>query len=162
MLLLPHKAMIRLMLQAGLRVSEVANLELDDYKKWGSEGTIDIRQGKGGKMDTVKAVKDICRAIDEWLEVRESQTNAMFISNRGEKMSRQAIHKQVKPYLEQITGNEDITIHSLRHTFCKNLLDATNGDLSLVLPNVKFEEALKSDEHSFSFQKINHMCNLLL
>lgn len=53
------------MSQAGLRIGKVANLDLEDYRKIGRVGTITIREGKGGKHDVVKSVKDICRAFDE-------------------------------------------------------------------------------------------------
>ncbi|MGH0945255.1 tyrosine-type recombinase/integrase [Bacillus mycoides] len=49
-----NMAMVRLMLQAGLRISEVVNLEIEDYRKIGSVGTITIREGKGGKLDVYK------------------------------------------------------------------------------------------------------------
>jgi integrase/recombinase XerC len=136
-----NMAMVRLMMQAGLRIGEVANLELDDYRKIGSVGTITIREGKGGKLDVVKAVKDICRAIDEWIEVRGENldSTALFISTHKKKMTRQAIHKHVKALLVQVAPGGGLTAHSLRHTYCKNLLDVTGGDLVLVSQMARHE-----------------------
>ncbi|MCQ6306393.1 tyrosine-type recombinase/integrase [Bacillus cereus] len=116
-----NMAMVRLMLQAGLRISEVVNLEIEDYRKIRSVGTITIREGKGGKLDVVK---DICRALDEWIEVRGQSVDntTLFLSTHKKKMTRQAIHKQVKPLLEQVSPKGGMTTHSLRHTYCKSLL----------------------------------------
>ncbi|EOO23738.1 hypothetical protein IIU_06189 [Bacillus cereus VD133] len=134
-------AMVRLMLQAGLRISEVVNLEIEDYRKIGSVGTITIREGKGGKLDVVKAVKDICRALDEWIEVRGQSVDntTLFLSTHKKKMTRQAIHKQVKPLLEQVSPKGGITTHSLRHTYCKSLLEVSGGDLVLVAQMARHE-----------------------
>ncbi|MGG0446815.1 tyrosine-type recombinase/integrase [Bacillus mycoides] len=136
-----NMAMVRLMLQAGLRIGEVANLDLEDYRKIGSVGTITIREGKGGKLDVVKAVKDICRALDEWIEVRGQSidSTALFLSTHQKKVTRQAIHKQVKPLLEQVSPKGGLTTHSLRHTYCKNLLEVSGGDLVLVAQMARHE-----------------------
>ncbi|MGH0945733.1 tyrosine-type recombinase/integrase [Bacillus mycoides] len=82
----------------------------------GSVETITIREGKGGKPDVVKAVKDICRALDEWIEVRGQSVDntTLFLSTHKKKMTRQAIHKQVKPLLEQVSPKGGMTTHSLR------------------------------------------------
>ncbi|PFK16375.1 tyrosine-type recombinase/integrase [Bacillus cereus] len=136
-----NMAMVRLMLQAGLRISEVVNLEIEDYRKIGSVGTITIREGKGGKLDVVKAVKDICRALDEWIEVRGQSVDntTLFLSTHKKKMTRQAIHKQVKPLLEQVSPKGGMTTHSLRHTYCKSLLEVSGGDLVLVAQMTRHE-----------------------
>lgn len=115
-------AIAQLMLQAGLRIDDVVNQEVNDIDL--KRGTITIRSGKGGKMAVLPANKDLLKAVDEYLTVRpEIELQALFISQKKTPITTRGIEHQFRKYLNG-AGLEDATVHSLRHSFCKNMLDA--------------------------------------
>lgn len=116
-------AIIQMMLQAGLRISEVVDLDIQDIDL--DRKTITIRDGKGGKHRVALMNPDLFKSIEAWLKVREDTENeVLFLSERGQtRMSRQGVHYLVRKYLDQL-GLKDYSAHSLRHSFCRNLIDA--------------------------------------
>jgi integrase/recombinase XerD len=68
---------------------------------------------------------DLKRAMEEWGEVRgETHSTAWLLSKRGKEwMPRQGVHYLIRNYLNQL-GLADYSAHSLRHSFCRNLIDA--------------------------------------
>lgn len=120
-------AVIDLMLFAGLRVQEVADLQLDDVSKAGTDLNILIRDGKHGKFAEVTLVSKHAKHLKHWLRIRNKCTKtfhknstSLFVSERSSKLTARAIQKFISKY-GKLAGVENITPHRLRHTFCKNL-----------------------------------------
>jgi integrase/recombinase XerC len=68
--------------------------------------------------------RDVRQALAAWLEVRpEEDTPALFLSQKGGAHSPRAISSRVTQLAEQ-AGLEDVSPHTLRHSFAKNLVDA--------------------------------------
>lgn len=110
------------MINGGLRISETAALELEDIDL--KRGTLTVRDGKGGKMRLVPINKDLSFALSKWMEIRgSSPNNALFISQRGGRLTERGIQHQLRAYLDDI-GLTNETVHCLRHSFTKNLIDA--------------------------------------
>ena len=107
---------ITLFLNCGLRVSELAALNLGDV----NDEFIRIL-GKGNKERIVylnKACKD---AIDNYLTVRikpnASSANALFISQKGNRINVQTVKWLVKKHLQAAgLGGKNMSVHKLRHT----------------------------------------------
>src|SRR5690606_1939647 len=57
-------AMMQMMLQAGLRISEVAALDVEDVDL--NRRTVTIRSGKGGKYRVALMNPDLVKAVEEW------------------------------------------------------------------------------------------------
>ncbi|WP_051272184.1 tyrosine-type recombinase/integrase [Shimazuella kribbensis] len=115
------KAIILFMLMAGLRISEVRDLDLlaIDEHYW----RITITAGKGGKWRMAPMNPDLIRAYKEWREIRGNiDCQQLFVTRNGTSISRQGIHKQLKKYFRALE-DKDVSAHCLRHTFCKNLID---------------------------------------
>lgn len=117
-------AIAQLMLHAGLRVFEVAALDLDDIDL--KRDILTVRKGKGGKMAMLPINRDLHKALAAYLEVRDSESKALFISKKGNRITDRGIQYQFRKYFDQI-GLYDATVHSLRHSFCRNLLDQGNS-----------------------------------
>ena len=119
-------AIIRLGLDAGLRLSEMAALTLDDIELNARSGWVQVRYGKGGKAREVPLSLDARKALAAWLEARERHPYAddphLFLGQRGP-LSGPGIYRIVTKY-GRLAGIEDLTPHTLRHTFAKNLIDA--------------------------------------
>ncbi len=117
---------IRLGLDAGLRLSEMAALTLDDIELNARSGWARVRYGKGGKAREVPLSLEARKALRAWLAERETHRHAddphLFLGQRGP-LSGPGIYRIVTKY-GRLAGIEGLTPHTLRHTFAKNLIDA--------------------------------------
>lgn len=103
-------------LNCGLRISEIVGLNLQDIR------ADHIRVFGKGSKERIIYINDACAsAINDYLLVRKSiaaiDRNALFLSNRRTRMSREAVHSMVKLSLRRAGLNEDnYSSHKLRHT----------------------------------------------
>lgn len=115
-------AILLLMFEAGLRVSEIAALEMSDIVLSDRKGTVIIRKGKGNKYGEIPMNKDLRQAMADYLGVRKAAKFAnigmLFIGERGA-ITKRAIQFRMTKYAKK--ANVEATAHQLRHTFCKEL-----------------------------------------
>jgi integrase/recombinase XerC len=115
---------IKVLLNTGLRVSELADLLWSDVEVSDRKGSLVVRSGKGAKRRTVPLNKD---ARSGFLllgyEQHQGTDKPVMIGQRG-KMTRRGIENLVDKYGGNLDG---FSCHSLRHTFCKNLIDGGIG-----------------------------------
>lgn len=103
-------------LNCGLRISEIVGLNIQDIR----EDHIRVF-GKGSK-ERVVYINDACAAaINQYLNVRKTiaaiDKNALFLSNRRTRMSRETVHSMVKNALRRAGLDADkYSAHKLRHT----------------------------------------------
>jgi integrase len=111
----------------GLRRSEVANLDLSDFKP--RTRSLTIREAKGGKERIVYLPEAAVTIIQDWLLVRGNEPGPLFYPlNKGHKivprrMSEQGILRALQRRGER-AGVDGFTPHDFRRTFIGNLLDA--------------------------------------
>lgn len=103
-------ALITFMLNTGLRVSEVSKLSPEDVK----DGGIVVR-GKGDKQRWVPLNDQAREALEHY--------PLPFDSQRGEHLGRRGIYYLIKTYAKK-AGLLNVSPHTLRHTFAKNLMDS--------------------------------------
>lgn len=117
------RAIIVLMLNSGLRLSEITALDVDDLVIRPRSGEVTVRMGKGRKTRTVRLNRDARAAVQEWLDVRPAgDDKAVFISQKGKKrLTARAIARRVEEIGMQAGLN--ITPHQLRHSLAKNMVD---------------------------------------
>jgi len=116
-------AIIELILQTGIRLSEVARLTLYDIelparinREHGNTGSIFIH-GKGRKERTLPLNYKACRAVKAWLSARpDINSQALFVTKFREPMGTRGIQRLVEKYLKE-AGVQGASVHSLRHTF---------------------------------------------
>lgn len=114
------EAIIALMYHAGLRVSEVCALERGDIRISERAGQVTVRKGKGNKYREVPLNKTIRRILARWLE--ENPEGPLFPNRHGKPISTKGVFNLVAEYAYR-AKLEDVTPHTLRHTFCKNAID---------------------------------------
>ena len=116
------RAMLYLMLSAGLRVSEVSDARLDDLTLKDGSGSIAVR-GREDKVRIVPLNASARRALGGWLEVRPAiDDDHVFLGKRRTYLRPDGIFKRVRHYA-QMAGIEDVSPQTLRHTCGKNLAD---------------------------------------
>jgi integrase/recombinase XerD len=116
-------AIIELLLQTGIRLSELARLTLDDIelpkrisRNPANTGSVFVH-GKGRKERTITLNYKACKALKAWLNIRpDVDTNSLFVSKFLEPMSPRAYEYVVKKYLKE-AGIKRASVHTLRHTF---------------------------------------------
>jgi integrase/recombinase XerC len=123
------RAMFLLMLRCGLRISEVARLQLDDLYLTEALPRL-VANGKGSKERSVYLSPQAERVLRAYLRERlQVPSNFVFLSYQGEGMSTTAIHKRLMRYRDQ--AGVDLTAHRFRHTFANDLLNANVGVTSI-------------------------------
>jgi len=117
-------ALITLMLNTGLRVSEVSKLRVDDIAISPRKGSANVRGGKGEKFRTVPLNVDTRKAIQDHLKQADLEDRShLFVSQRGGPLQPSGIYYLINRYVYD-ARLDDVTPHTLRHTFGKNLVDA--------------------------------------
>jgi integrase/recombinase XerD len=119
--------MLELMYASGLRVSELVELPLSALNL--RQGVLRVT-GKGGKDRLVPVGEVALERIGAWLaDVRPAlakgrQPAALFLSQRGEGMTRQMFWTLVKRYALKVDINpKRVSPHVLRHSFATHLLN---------------------------------------
>lgn len=116
------RAMFLLMLRCGLRISEVANLQLTDLYLNESHPRM-VAHGKGSKERSVYLSPQAERALRAYLSERpRAASSFVFVSYQLDGMSTTAIHKRLMRYREQ--SGVSLTAHRLRHSFANDLVSA--------------------------------------
>ncbi len=129
-----NAAMLELLYAAGLRVSELINLKLQDINL--EAGFVRIF-GKGSRERIVPIGVHARKKINTYLKnvrpLRLKQTTSpyLFIARAGKPMTRQGFWKLQRRYAMQAGLNKKITPHSLRHSFASHLLEG-GADLRAV------------------------------
>jgi integrase/recombinase XerD len=108
-------AIVTIMAYAGLRISEVVNLKIEDVGIVSKE--IIVESGKGDKQRTVFMNDKIINAIKEYMKDRSSDSGYLFCSRQSDKLNRTRINQIFNKYSDKITP------HSLRHFYCTNALE---------------------------------------
>lgn len=114
------EAMIGLMLHAGLRISELCFLKRDDIEIAPRSGSVRVR-GKGNKERIVPLNVTIRKILECWF--RENPGDPLWPNKYGKPISVRGVRKLFNEYAYD-ARLKGVTPHTLRHTFCKNLVDS--------------------------------------
>jgi integrase/recombinase XerC len=111
------------LLNTGVRVTELINLELSDISITDRKGELLVRAGKGEKQRVIPINNTARKALLAWFDIRpEIKSSKVFITQRGEITSR-----AVQLLLEDLGKSariQKMTPHMARHTFAKNLVNS--------------------------------------
>ena len=120
-----NKAIVCLMLDCGLRLSEVAGIRLPDINF--DEGYIMVT-GKGRKGRIVPIGKKVRQALEVYIRSRPDDSESFFLSVRKTPLSSNGI-AQLMNRLKIQTGITRLHAHLLRHTYATNFLVHGLGDV---------------------------------
>jgi len=125
------RAILEVVYGAGLRISELVNLNLTDLNLKG--GWVKVL-GKGSKERIVPLGREACRWVRIYLRKRRTETTdklSLFCNRYGKRLSRQACWKIIKKYSQKAGITKKISPHTLRHSFATHLL-SRDADLRFV------------------------------
>jgi integrase/recombinase XerC len=124
------RAVIELFYSAGIRLSELTGLNIEDLDF--ARGLLKVR-GKGRKERIVPVGAPAVAAVGGYLKRRgelvakageEGADDALFISTRGKRMNPRGVARVVERVVRLSGIGRHISPHALRHTFATHLLDA--------------------------------------
>ena len=129
------RAIIEVLYASGIRVSELVSLDIDDIS-W-SNKCIKVL-GKRNK-ERLALLSDVTL---EYLKVyinenrvkllkEKSSTKALFLNNRGDRLTDRSIRNIVKKYIKMAAISKDVSPHTFRHSFATHMLD-NGADLRTV------------------------------
>jgi integrase/recombinase XerD len=117
-------ALVMLLAYTGCRISEALNIDKDLHL---ASQKIVIRSGKGDKERTVLVHNKVVAAIKEYLKERNNHKHAdssyLFISNKGEQLSRITANDMFKKYSKKAGLDTPLHPHALRHYWCSRALE---------------------------------------
>jgi len=128
------RTMLEVLYATGLRVSELVNLKLGQVNL--NQGVLRI-VGKGNRDRLIPLGEEAVQWIQQFLQgprveiLLESQTDFLFPTRRGDRMTRQAFWHIIKRYARKAGVNKDLSPHTLRHAFATHLLNH-GADLRVV------------------------------
>jgi integrase/recombinase XerC len=126
------RALFELAYSSGLRLSELAGLDLDAVDAAAGEVRV---TGKGAKERIVPVGRDALAAIAAWLAVRGSfparAERALFLSRSGRRIAPRAIERRLAAWALKRGLSRHVHPHMLRHSFASHLLQSS-GDLRAV------------------------------
>ena len=125
---LRNLCMIRIMLNIGLRASEVIFLKVK-HIDWMS-GKVYVRQGKGNKDRVLWLGEEDLELLRQWREVKP-ESEYLFTTLKGDTLNDRYLRAMVKRLGEQAGISKDVHPHMLRHTFATDLYRETK-DIRLV------------------------------
>lgn len=129
---LRDRAMLEVLYATGLRVSELVALETVQVHL--DMGVVRVF-GKGNKERMVPLGEEACEWIKRWsaerTRLRLAQQPALFVTQRGQGMTRQAFWYLIKRYALRAHVSKPISPHTLRHAFATHLLNH-GADLRVV------------------------------
>ncbi|BAA30945.1 site-specific tyrosine recombinase/integron integrase [Pyrococcus horikoshii] len=119
---LRDKLILLLLYGAGLRVSELCNLKIEDVNF--EKSFLIVRGGKGGKDRVIPISKTLLFEIERYLKTRKDNSPYLFVEkrrNRKDKLSPKTVWMLVKKYGKKVGLN--VTPHQLRHSFATHMLE---------------------------------------
>jgi len=131
---LRDRAMLELLYACGLRVSELVNIKVFEVSL--NDGVVRTT-GKGSKTRLVPMGEEAVNWITQYLNharnhiLKNKLSDALFVTNRGEAMTRQAFWYVIKRYARLTGISKPISPHVLRHAFATHLLNH-GADLRVV------------------------------
>jgi integrase/recombinase XerD len=128
------RTMLEVLYATGLRVSELVNLKLGQVNL--NQGVLRI-VGKGDRERLIPLGEEAVQWLQQFLQgprveiLLERQTDYLFPTRRGDRMTRQAFWHIIKRYAHKAGVAKQLSPHTLRHAFATHLLNH-GADLRVV------------------------------
>ncbi|MGB1270776.1 MAG: tyrosine recombinase XerC, partial [Endozoicomonas sp.] len=120
-------AILELFYSSGLRLAELASLDLDSFEERGSQVRV---IGKRSKERIVPVGRKAQAAIHRWLGLRggfvnSGSGNALFLSKQGNRISHRQIQGRVRQFAREAGMPMGVHPHMLRHSFASHILESS-------------------------------------
>jgi integrase/recombinase XerD len=120
-------ALLELLYASGMRVTELVSLDVSDVDT--ESGAIVVKGKKNVSKERAIIIDDpALDAVKTYITkgrtqlVRDPQEVALFLNHRGQRLTRQGLWLIIKHYVEEVGISDDVTPHTLRHSFAAHKL----------------------------------------
>lgn len=123
-----NKTMIQLLLNTGLRLSEMTNLKWNDIDLM--TGQVKVVEGKGLKDRILWLDEETLTMLGKWKQRQFKEwgrSDLVFTTRTLHSLDGKAVRSMIKTYSDKAGIKKHITTHSLRHTFASDLLRETKN-----------------------------------
>lgn len=127
-------ALLNLLYATGMRVTEIVSLRVQDLDL---DQSVLYCPGKDGQVRVLPFDDETRQVLEEYLEkgrpklVKNEEETALFLNHRGQQLTRQGLWLIIKAYARKADLEEDVTPHTLRHSFAAHKLES-GADLQQV------------------------------
>ena len=155
------KAMLEVLYATGIKVSELIGLNISDV----NVGMSFIKCGEPGNERFIRIYPIALKAIVLYLEkcrnilTTDESNHALFVNINGERMTRQGFWKILKGYAKSAGITQEITPHTLRHSFAAHLLEngADIHDIQEILGHRDLSSTQRYAQYLKDKMNINHI-----
>jgi len=129
-----NRAMLEMLYATGMRISELANVKLDDYNP--RSGTV-LCHGKGSRERIVPVGRQSIASVSLYLKesrphfLKGRDSPYLFVTRLKSKFSRVGLWKTIHGYVRKLASDKKVTPHTFRHSFATHLL-ANGADLRVI------------------------------
>jgi integrase/recombinase XerC len=122
------KAIIELLYSSGLRLAEIAALDINAVDLVAKLVSV---TGKGNKQRVVPVGRFAKKALEEWLQQRSlcpviHDQQALFLSQQGKRLSHRAIQQRLHELGLRRGAQQALHPHKLRHSFASHILESSS------------------------------------
>ena len=121
------RAILELLYSSGLRLAELIDLNLGDVDM--HDATVRVT-GKGNKDRIVPVGRHALKALRRWYTTRgdlaDADEKAIFVSNRGTRISARSVQARVKHWAKQQGLDANVYPHLFRHSFATHVLESSH------------------------------------
>ena len=117
---LRDRAILETFYSTGIRISELVGLNLENIDFFGAVVKV---SGKGKKQRLVPIGDKALWAIRDYTEQRKQQAPAIFLNKNGRRITDRGVRLVLDKYIRRTALRENISPHSLRHSFATHLLN---------------------------------------
>jgi integrase/recombinase XerD len=129
------RTILEVLYTTGIRKQELNNLNLTDVDY--HDGFLRIDQGKGSKDRIVPIGRIACRYLENYIKsvrpelIKDPYNNALFLSTRGNRLSKNMVWEMVKKYARKAKIKKNISPHTFRHS-CATAMLRNKADIRAV------------------------------
>lgn len=117
---LRDRAILESLYSTGMRIGELVGLNIDDVDF--IAGVVKVR-GKGKKERLLPVGEKALTALRRYIENRKKKTDELFLNKNGTRLSDRGVRDILEKYIRQTSSKENISPHTLRHSFATHLLN---------------------------------------
>lgn len=124
------RAMLEIFYSTGIRLSELANLNIGNFKRnEHMDGGVVKVVGKGQKERVIPYGRQAEKSLDNYLKKRGMKLETAdpnepcFVNSKGKRLSIRTIQRRVTKYIKQVVDGSSIGPHTLRHSFASNMIN---------------------------------------
>ncbi len=130
---LRNKLIIEMFYSTGVRISELVNIRLNDFNF--TDKSLKVF-GKGSKERIVYFGDYVIELYNKYMLIRDKllkgkKSDYLFINNKGDNLTVSGVTNMLNMILKKVSIKNDISPHTLRHTFATHMLNA-GADLKSV------------------------------